>query len=338
MSAATDVSAANLLAGEKENRQETTSWLISPAVDLFFLANILWPLVFFLEFWGGFEAREGVVFWQVYFITTPHRWITLLIVFGDRGLTQRFGRLFFGLFVLIVAVCLTVRVSTGTLTCLLTVDYIWNAWHFGAQHHGIYRIYGRMTPVGSTRFAEMEKWMMRLLVVYAAVRVAGWSWPYATVDAWLNGADWVLLALPLGLLIRESAGSLKIHAGRFVYLISVCVLYAAMILAVHYRRLDLVLMLTTASALFHATEYLTIVSWRVKNRRGEGQNDLLGWLMPRWGLTLLLFAGIVGWMSWQLTTRTLQLWLLLNVMVAFLHYTYDGLIWKRKRSASASST
>jgi hypothetical protein len=309
-------------------------WVISPAVDLLFLANLGWPLVFLLAFWGGFEAHEGVVFWQIYFVTAPHRWITLLIVFGDRQLTERFGRLFLVLFVLIVCLCLTVRMTTGALTCLLTIDYIWNAWHFAAQHHGIYRIYGRLEPAGSLRWAGMEKWAMRFLVVYAALRIAGWSWPFAAVDAWLQQADWWMLAIPGALVVREVAGSGRFHPGRIAYLGSVCLLYSAMIVAVHFRRLDLVLMLATASALFHATEYLTIVSWRVKNRRPGNRADLLGWLMPRWGLTLLLFAGTLGWLSWQLTTHTLQLWLLLNVMVAFMHYTYDGLIWKRKRAAS----
>lgn len=320
----------------KEQTDETfepTAWLISPAMDLLFLANLGWPLVFLLEFWGGFEAHEGVVFWQIYFVTTPHRWITLLLVFGDRQLADRFGRLFLGLLVLVVSLCLTVRFTTGALTCLLTLDYVWNAWHFAAQHHGVYRIYGRLKPAGSLRFASWEKWAMRLMVVYAALRIAGWSWPFVTLDNWLNRADWCVLGVPCVLIFREVAGSSRFHLGRIAYLISVCLLYSAMILAIHYRRLDLVLMLATASALFHATEYLTIVSWRVINRRHSNREDLLGLLMPRWGLTLLLFAGILGWLSWQLSTQTLKFWLLLNVMVAFLHYTYDGLIWKRKRAA-----
>jgi hypothetical protein len=313
------------------------TWLISPAIDLLFLANLCWPMLFLLQFWGGFEARESVGFWQVYFVTAPHRWITLLIVFGDRELTQRFGRTFLTLFFLIVSLCLMVRFTTGALTCLLTVDYIWNAWHFAAQHHGIYRIYGRLEPAGSSRGETIAKCAMRLLVVYAAIRIAGWSWPFVALDAWLEQADWWLLAIPVGLVAREVTGSLRIHPGRIAYLGSVCLLYSAMILAVHYRRLDLVLILATASALFHATEYLTIVSWRVKNRRNGTRADLLGWLIPRWGLTLLLFAGILGWLSWQLTTQALPLWLLLNVMAAFLHYTYDGLIWKRKRAPVSTS-
>ncbi len=330
MSVTSDATQAH---GAKEQTDETSlpvAWLISPAVDLLFLANLCWPLVLLLEYWGGFDAREGVAFWQIYFVTTPHRWITLLIVFGDRQLTERFGRMFLVLFCLIVGVCLTVQFTTGAhlsvdrglpLECLaFRGPASWDLSDLRPAGTG-----GKSAGVG------VERWAMRFLVVYAALRIAGWSWPYATLDNWLGRADWWILAIPCGLVVREVAGSLRLHPGRLAYLGSVCLLYSAMVLAVHFRRLDLVLMLATASALFHATEYLTIVSWRVKNRWGGNRADILGWLVPRWGLTLMLFAGVLGWLSWQLTAQTLKLWLLLNVMVAFMHYTYDGLIWKRKR-------
>jgi hypothetical protein len=31
------------------------------------------------------------------------------------------------------------------------------------------------------------------------------------------------------------------------------------------------------------------------------------------------------------------MWLLVNVIVAFLHYTYDGMIWKSRRPAGLPS-
>ena len=102
-----------------------------------------WPLLLLWQLGEGFSGREGLQFWQIYFLTTPHRWITLALVFLDR---EQFGRR-------------RVRVSGDRcrrhdrlprrpaydrhLTCLLTIDYIWNAWHFASQHHGIYRIYTR---------------------------------------------------------------------------------------------------------------------------------------------------------------------------------------------------
>src|SRR5688572_11790919 len=119
----------------------TSGWLVGPWFDLLLIANIAWPLVLVVQFNDGFSGREGVLFWQLYFITTPHRWITLALVFLDRERLAQRRWLFLGIAAVVVAVCLGVRIATGTLTCLLTIDYLWNAWHFASQHHGIYRIY-----------------------------------------------------------------------------------------------------------------------------------------------------------------------------------------------------
>jgi hypothetical protein len=60
-------------------------WLVGPWFDALFVANVAWPLVVLAQVGEGFGGRDGVSFWQVYWVTTPHRWITLLIVFLDRG-------------------------------------------------------------------------------------------------------------------------------------------------------------------------------------------------------------------------------------------------------------
>lgn len=60
------------------------AWLVSPWFDLLFVSNVFWPLLAVgLVAWGT-ELHDGVSFWQVYFVTTPHRWITLTLVFLDR--------------------------------------------------------------------------------------------------------------------------------------------------------------------------------------------------------------------------------------------------------------
>src|SRR5256885_14533168 len=59
-----------------------SGWIVSPAFDLLFFANLGWLLAVV----PGFVAPEGVShveFWQVYFLTTPHRWITLVLVTLD---------------------------------------------------------------------------------------------------------------------------------------------------------------------------------------------------------------------------------------------------------------
>ena len=81
----------------------------------------------------------------------------LPVVFGDRDRFRRRRLAFVGVAAAVVAVVLGVRLSTGALVCLLAVDYVWNAWHFAAQHHGIYRVYGRaVTAAGK---AWLQYWL-----------------------------------------------------------------------------------------------------------------------------------------------------------------------------------
>jgi hypothetical protein len=110
-----------------------------------------------------------------------------------------------------------------------------------------------------------------------------------------------------------------------------------MLWAVHTHQPGLVLCLATASALFHAIEYLTLVSWSVRQRHAAlgYQMGMLGELAPRWGIALGVFVLVLGAGGWFLNSRFIETWLFINVVVAFLHYAYDGLIWRRRAAAVA---
>ncbi len=94
----------------------------------------------------------------------------------------------------------------------------------------------------------------------------------------------------------------------------------------------LVLSLATASALFHAIEYLSLVGWSVQRRHAAvgSRMGLLGYLVAAMGITLGAFMLILGAGGWLLDQHWLQAWLTVNVIVAFLHYAYDGLIWRHR--------
>jgi hypothetical protein len=307
-------------------------WLFGPGIDLLFVANIAWPVILLGMLSGGLEIQGRVSFWQIYFVTTPHRWITLLIVFADRDRFRERPRAFLGVAAVVAAVSLGVRVSTGTLTCLLAIDFAWNAWHFAAQHHGIFRIYGRMSQPERTSGMTAEKGLMRFFVLYAAFRTATWAWLPNTAS-WMKPLDFAVLAVPLWLLAREFAAFDRRAIGRVSYLISFCFLYSGLLLSLNRDRPALVLMFTTAGALFHAVEYLAVVSWSVRSRHGrpKGRETLFARLLPQWALAMAVFVSIIGIGGWLISHELLQQWLLLNVIVAFLHYTYDGMIWKSKR-------
>lgn len=150
--------------------------------------------------------------------------------------------------------------------------------------------------------------------------------------------DWIVIVVPLGLVLYDLARTGSNSRGRTLYLISVCTLFLAMLWAVHTSRPRLVLSLATASALFHAIEYLTLVGWSVARRHGAlgDRMGILGYLAPRWALALAIFLLILGSSGWLLDQHLLQPWLLVNVIVAFLHYAYDGMIWRSRPSAGTS--
>jgi hypothetical protein len=312
-----------------------TAWIVSPAFDLLFLANLPWLLALV----PGFVAAEGtphVAFWQLYFLTTPHRWITLFLVALDPDRREgRPGR-FLGLALLALLVVAGVKLATGAFLCLLLVDYVWNGWHFASQHFGVLRIYSRKAGGGWPR---LERHGLRLFVFYVIARTAGWStgWLEASPDglALLRGLDLAALALPAGLLAVELLDHPARRPGKVAYLASVCGLYAALLLALGSGHTVLVLALTTASALFHAVEYLALVTHYAWRRRATGSAGLFRTLAERWLLVLAGYVVVFGLLAVVLQQLGTEVWLGLNLWAAFLHYAYDGLIWKLRRPATA---
>jgi hypothetical protein len=122
-------------------------WIVSPAFDLLFLANLGWLLL--LVPGAATRTDTPIDFWQVYFLTLPHRWLTLVLVLADPD--RRAGQ---GRKLAVVAAAAAVLVGgaylgTGAFLCLAMVDYVWNAWHFGSQHAGVLRMYARKVGGGS---------------------------------------------------------------------------------------------------------------------------------------------------------------------------------------------
>lgn len=293
-------------------------WLVHPVFDLVLVANVLWPLLIWLGTIDGFAGREGLLFWQVYFVTTPHRWITLLLVFGDRQRFRSRRWLFVGIAVVVVAVTFGVRIGTGSLTCLLALDYLWNAWHFSAQHHGVARLYTRRS---GSQFVEpiWEKWAFRLFLLYVIFRVAGTTWSTTSLEHALAWFDFVVLSVPIVLLARAARSPFAVSGGGFVYRASVCGLFLGMLWAVHEKQPATVLAFATASALFHATEYLAVVGWTLQSKRDSDMSPLglVGWIIPRWVFLITVFMMALGASGYWLNQHWLETWLTVNIAGRF---------------------
>ncbi len=319
--------------------QPSARYLVTPWFDLLFVCNLYWPLLLLIEGWGGLRAHETLLFWQVFFVTTPHRWITLFLVFGDRERLQHSGGLFAGIAILVVGSVSLLWLSTGSLLCLMAVDYLWNAWHFAAQHHGIYRIYSRQNGEARAWLVQAEKWLFRLFILYVIARVAGWSWQYEQLTQLAHSCDLWMLLIPAAVLGLQCERGLKRSWSGLIYTASVLSLFSAMLLAVHFDAKQMVLQLALASALFHAVEYLAIVSWSMNSGKTASRRDLFGHVGSRWLGYLVVFVVLLGASAWMLEQGAFKLWAAINLMAAFLHYSFDGIIWKkpRRRTAEGSS-
>ena len=321
-----------------------SGFLLSPALDLLFIANLFWPLLLIVDVFGGVAAHESLIFWQIYFVTAPHRWITLVLVTTDGKKTANRRATLATLAVGILLACLCLRLGTGSLLCLGVVDYVWNAWHFASQHHGIFRIYERGNGSGrSSRARLAEKVIFRGFLLYTIARVAGWGWaegPFAGSEV-VAPLDWFWLAVPICLAARQSFRwlvSRTASSASTAYLMSVMTLFSAMLLAAHYQKSQLVIQLALASAVFHSLEYLAIVTWSARRSSTGSPSGAFAYLSRAWILFLAIFVIVIGAGNYLLSRGYFDLWVLVNLVVAFWHYGFDGIIWKApKRPAAATS-
>jgi hypothetical protein len=298
------------------------------------------------------------------------------MVFLDEERFRQRPAAYMGIAVFFVLFVTAVVLGTGATLLLVAIDYFWNAWHFAAQHSGISRIYGRTAHAGVQSGAMLEKVLLRTFILFVIFRAGATTCtvncegiehdtltrsasPFvpgideATLqrgvvafvrfaEGWL---DFTLLALPLVLLIRELARFRAASVGSLVYLASVASAYAVMLLAVHFHHASVLLAVALAISLFHATEYLAIVSWAVQKKHAKSTQGFFAHLcaathrrrlVSRWVLALLTFIVVMALGAWAIQTQFHNQWAVLTIAVSYLHYTYDGMIWKVRRPVAVA--
>lgn len=317
------------------------TWLVGPWFDLLFMANLAWPAAVMLAFLRPLDETNPLSLFQIYFLSTPHRWITLVLVFCD---SERFwkepakfggiGLLLIGLGLALVGVAGLLPFAANSLMLLMMLDYVWNAWHFAAQHAGIARIYGRTArPEQSLPHVNFEKSAIRTLVLWVFFRLAihiGTTTPYGEnvkwITPWLTWIDPFVLILPTILLAREVTAFRPQCLGRLFYIGSVIALYSAQLMAIRLENGPWMMAFFFAGAIFHAVEYLAICNWSVQKRT----TGIWHYQITRTGLAVFVFMALLGAANYFVNAQSVYAWQLVTLLVSLLHYAYDGIIWRAK--------
>jgi len=224
----------------------------------------------------------------------------------------------------------------------MMVDYAWNAWHFAAQHAGIARIYGRFTrPDMPENHVVFERTALRLLVLWAffrqAITVSRQNDVFPGLQGLLPELHWldpVIVVPALIVIARECRDFQMVSRGRLAYLISVISLYMGQLLAIRMGDQVLMQSLFLGTAVFHSTEYLAVVNWSVQKRT----TGIWKYQLSRTGLGLVVFMVVLGVTNLAINSASAYAWALITLMVSFLHYAYDGMIWKSKPRTMAKSS
>ena len=312
-------------------------WIVSPAFDLLFLANLGWLLLLV----PGFTTRTdtAIDFWQIYFLTLPHRWLTLVLVVTDRDRRDGKQRKLAMIAALAAVVVVGAYLGTGAFLCLAMFDYIWNSWHFASQHAGVLRMYSRKVGGGSE---WLERWGMRGFVTYTAIRAAGWATGWVEADAssvpWLHAADLLVLLVPAALLATNLFGATRDRLGKLAYLGSVCMLYTGFLLSMRLGWVGGIVAFAAAGSMFHAVEYLAIVTHYAHRRETVGSDGQFRTLARYWLVFLGLYILALG--TSGCGCRTGQASRLLagaQPVDGVRPYAFDGMIWKLRRPETAAA-
>ena len=216
----------------------------------------------------------------------------------------------------------------------MMLDYIWNAWHFAAQHAGISRIYGRITrPEQSLSHAEFEKMAIRTFVLWVFFRFAihvasatGYNASLGWLTPWLAWID-PFVFIPVGVfLVREVSAYRPQCIGRLLYIGSVIALYSSQLLAIRLENRPVMIACFFGGAIFHAVEYLAVCNWSVQKK----VNGVWHYQITRSGVAVLVFMAVIGIGNWLVAWQSLYVWTLITLLVSLLHYGYDGIIWRAR--------
>lgn len=335
-------STATPMPAPRSDRAGPGRWVLGPVADLVCIINLFWLLFAGTQVLAFAGEAPQLSLVMLHFLILPHRFVTLGLVFLDREQFATRPRTFLGLALGFTALVFASRaVSNGVagvdaFVCLVAFDFAWNAYHFAAQHYGLTRIYGRKG--GGPDRPRIERWILVAGITYTLMRLSNWATgaePLLAVLPFVDAAVGAAFVLLILLELRDGVPSLP----KLLYLLSVSTLYGTILAGLHFLPTRILAATVAATGFFHSMEYLAIVSFYLKNkaRSGTWGARLLSRSAVHWAVVLPLYVAFLGLGTAWVKNVDPYVYFLLVTPVSFLHYAYDGIIWKLRRPQVASA-
>lgn len=331
-------------------------WIVRPSIDLFFFAFGWVPLFFVFSFVNKANPNGRWVPILIGFVLMTnfiHRNLTHLLVYGNPEEFEERKRTYILLPVILgIVTAFSVwyesraQVSPGWFkpyVFLLVATTLWNFYHAIMQKIGFLRIYSRKGNYGSPGLekAVVVSWFAWLVfaiansprIVGEISRLAASGRILASTIARLGPAVPILAwtALAVSLVLTLLYVRIEIRQGRDASLAKNFFLASTLLLyfSVFYDFLAGFV----AFGFSHALEYIAFVDAYAR-RKYAGADPSTSWLARQFARTgaVMPIAGlvlIVVFLPWKLFSPMTLGWY--YVGSSFLHYLYDGWIWKLRR-------
>lgn len=280
----------------------------------------------------------------------------MMRAYGDRGLFERFKVRFIVAPVFLVAVCLYFAFTQPMTTTI--VAYSWGVYHGAMQSHGFHRIYDSKRKSLDKLTARLDQLLLfswfGVGIFFSPTRV-----PYLLEGFYLAGAPIiapsvisalriavgvVAAAITIAFIVNAVVRTKQGQPPSPVKLLSLCCTIALWLFA--NIAIENLLVGIVLFELFHDTQYLTIVWLFNQGRAAKDANSggftrwLFGQGVSRVPLYLAMIAayGSLVLVRERIPQGTVhQALAAVLVASAFLHFYYDGFIWKlRDKETSAA--
>jgi hypothetical protein len=311
-------------------------WIKNPATDLTFFdfgwVLIFLPLVIFKE-------HLSIIILSVLIVSYIHRHYTFALVYGDKEEFEKRKQIY--IFLPIVAALATISsLYFDAFKILLVAAILWNMYHTITQKYGISRIYSRKAGYGE---AWIDKGLIYSWFLYVFFALIGrehelinqYQAGKVILDyigsylSYLTQASYFFLTIAIVFTLlfayQEFKNRHRLNTPKLLFVISILLLYSIFFYSLIVGYI--------VFAFSHAIEYIVFVNIFVNSKykkKPESKSIVALASKKQWVYGSLFSLGIVAicLLGIKLNENAFEIYI---VGSSFLHFIYDGLIWKVRR-------